>query len=312
MNAVTGNSGDLWGACIFCYSGVDTSGGLANILDGVPTLTDASGTTTCTYPALTISRADSMIVRFLARFRDAADTFTPTATWNEREDIGSTIRTGGQFHLQDKLATASGAQAAVTVAPSVTSAARYLAITMALKAVPVPTSTGIARLSLAAGLEPVARTEHAIKVRARVTSGAGVIRAALYEGGAPRSDVLSSSALTTSLAEYALPIADLDAASITDYSNLEIQLWGYAAGGGAITFEVDQVWLETPEASTPPLTKSLSDGFGLGDNCKPSLLPTYTTLIDDFNRADGPVYAGAGAAIGTARCTGARPRRPPP
>ena len=74
-----------------------------------------------------------MLVRFLARFRDAADTFTPTATWNEREDLGSTVRTGAQFHLQDKLATGTGSQAAVTVAPSVTSAARYLAVSLALR-----------------------------------------------------------------------------------------------------------------------------------------------------------------------------------
>ena len=117
---VTGTSGDILGAGIVCYSGVDTTGGIAAILDGTPTTTDASGTTTCTYPALTIARTDSMIVRFLARFRDAADTFTPTATWNERADLGTTNRTGGQFHMQDKLATASGSQAAVTVAPSVT------------------------------------------------------------------------------------------------------------------------------------------------------------------------------------------------
>jgi hypothetical protein len=134
--AVTGTSGDLWGAYITDYSLVNLAGGISTILDGTPTTTDASGTTTCTYPALTISNSDSMLIRFLARFRDAADTFTPTATWNEREDIGVTTRTGGQFHLQDKAATASGVQAAVTVAPSNTTAARYLAVTIALKNAP--------------------------------------------------------------------------------------------------------------------------------------------------------------------------------
>ena len=134
----TGTSGDIFGAGIVCYSGVDTSGGITAIFDGTPTTTDASGTTTCTYPALTISRADSMVMRMLSRYRDAADTFTPTATWNERADLGSTNRTGGQFHMQDKLATASGSQAAVTVAPSVTTASRYLAVTLALKATRPP------------------------------------------------------------------------------------------------------------------------------------------------------------------------------
>ena len=136
LDGTTGTSGDIWGGAIVCYSGVDLSLGIANILDGTPTATDASGTTTCTYPALSITRADSMIVRTLARFRDAADTFTFTATWNERLDSGSTNRLGGQQHLQDKLATASGSQASVTVAPSNTTAARYLAVTLALEAAP--------------------------------------------------------------------------------------------------------------------------------------------------------------------------------
>ena len=243
----TGTSGDIWGACIFCYSGVDLSGGISAILDGTPTTTDAAGTTTCTYPALTISNSASMIVRFLARFRDAADTFTFTSTWNEREDLGTTTRTGGQFHLQDKLATSSGSQASVTVAPSNTTSARYLAVTAALKPI-VPTQTSVARLSLATGGEPATRTAHSIKVRARVTSGAGRIRAALYEGATNRSGDLESSALTTSLANYTLAIPDASAANITDYSDLEIRLWGYAVGGGAIVVEVDQIWLETPEA----------------------------------------------------------------
>ena len=135
-SAVTGTSGDVWGAFMICYSGTDT----ASLLDGTPTVQDASGTTTCTYPALTITNPvpDTMIVRFLVRFRDAADTFTPTATWNEREDASTLNRLGCQLHLQDKLASASGAQATVTVAPSNTTAARYLAVTLGLKAVLPP------------------------------------------------------------------------------------------------------------------------------------------------------------------------------
>ena len=153
----TGTTGDLAGACIFCYSGVDVSGGITSALyDGTPTTTDASGTTTCTYPALSISTSTAMLVRFLARFRDAADTFTFTATWNEREDLGSTNRTGGQFHLQDKLATASGSQASVTVAPSNTTAARYLAVTAALKAAAAATVERQAAFAATAALASAA------------------------------------------------------------------------------------------------------------------------------------------------------------
>ena len=160
LDGTTGTSGDIWGGAVVCYSGVDLTLGIANILDGTPTATDASGTTTCTYPALTITRADSMIVRTLARFRDAVDTFTFTATWNERLDAGSTNRLGGQQHLQDKLATVSGSQASVTVAPSVTTASRYLAVTLALEASPP-----IVPLSAAASLAtPVLALTAATKI----------------------------------------------------------------------------------------------------------------------------------------------------
>jgi hypothetical protein len=138
-SAVTGNSGDLWGACIYCFSGVDLSGGISAIHDGTPTTTDASGTTTCTYPtSASNSKVGNQIVRFLARFRDAADTFTPTASplHDEHEDASSTVRTGAQHHFQGRTTTATGTQASVTVAPSNTTAARYLAVTALLKAAP--------------------------------------------------------------------------------------------------------------------------------------------------------------------------------
>lgn len=134
MDGTTGTSGDMWGACMYCYSGVDVVGGVPTI-DASATPTDASGTTTCTYPAITTATANAMVIRFLVRFRDAADTFTPTGSpaHNEREDASTTNRLGGQHHLQDMIAASAGTQAAVTVAPSNTTAARYLATSVALK-----------------------------------------------------------------------------------------------------------------------------------------------------------------------------------
>ena len=248
----TGTSGDIFGAGIVCYSGVDTSGGITAIFDGTPTTTDASGTTTCTYPALTITNTNSMIMRLLARFRDAADTFTPTATWNERADLGTTVRTGGQFHMQDKLATASGAQASVTVVPSNTTASRYLAVTVALKAIQ-PKQTTTAEISLGTIPTPETRTAHKIVVRARVASGSGIIRAQLYEGGTARSAVLESSVLTGSFVDYTFTVADVDAAGITSYANLSIRITGYSAAGAGV-FEVSQLYLETPAAPAGPKT----------------------------------------------------------
>ena len=260
---VTGNSGDIWGACLFCYSGVDTSGGIANIFDGTPTTTDASATTVVTFPALTISRADSLLVGTLTRFIDSAtNTYTPTAGWNEREDLASTSRTGGNIFLQDKLATVSGSQASVTVTPLNTTNSRYLAVSFALKSIP-PKQTSIARISLASASVPATRTGHTIMVRARKTNAAHTakINVALYEGGTQRGLTIQSSELTTSFANYSFGIGDAGAAAITDYSNLEVYLWGTASSGSATVFEVSQLWLEIPAAAaaTPtPISLSAS------------------------------------------------------
>jgi hypothetical protein len=108
------------------------------------------------------------------------------------------------------------------------------------------TETAVARISLASGDTPTVRTGHTIKIRARVTSGAGTLRAALYEGSDNRSGNLETSALSTSLAEYSLPIAQADAEDITDYSDLELRVWGYAVAGGSIVFEVAEAKLEIP------------------------------------------------------------------
>lgn len=117
-----------------------------------------------------------------------------------------------------------------------------------------PTQTTVARVSLAPAGTPGTRTNHALSVRARVTSGAGTIRAALYDEGTGTniSGDLESSTLTTSLATYSLPIADAAAATITDYQHLEVRLWGYAAAGGAIVFEVAEVALSIPSAISAP------------------------------------------------------------
>ncbi len=133
---VTGNSGDNAAGFVICYSGVHQT----TPFDVATTVNDASGTTTDTYPAITTSTAGAMVVRTLARYQDLAVTFTPTASpaHNERVDTSTTNRTGSQEHLQDLLAGAAGAQAAVTVAPSSTTASRYLAVSVALRAATVP------------------------------------------------------------------------------------------------------------------------------------------------------------------------------
>jgi hypothetical protein len=138
ITGATGTTGEEWGAGMACYSDVDLAGGIANILDGTAAVTDASGTTTCTYAANTITQADSMLVRFLARWEDLNVTFTASATWNQRHGVSTTNRTGANFQTQDKVASASGSQASTTVTPSSSVNTRYLAVSFALKSAPPP------------------------------------------------------------------------------------------------------------------------------------------------------------------------------
>lgn len=122
----------------------------------------------------------------------------------------------------------------------------------------VPTATTVARVSLEAGGEPVTRTEHQIVVRARKASGTGAVtlKAALYESGANKSGDLTSGSLTTSFAEYILPIPDASAVNITDYSNLEIRFWGASTAGEAVDVDVAEIWLEIPEAAAERMRKT--------------------------------------------------------
>ena len=130
-----------------------------------------------------------------------------------------------------------------------------------------PTQTGTAKISLASGAAPATRTAHSIKLRARTTAGAGKIRVALYEGATNRTGgvgYLESAALTTSLADYSLALTDAAAASISSYANLDVWIWGFAASGGAIVFEVDQLWLEIPASGAGSETPTPGGAVGGG------------------------------------------------
>ena len=139
---------------------------------------------------------------------------------------------------------------------------------VAIAETPTPTQTTVARLSLAPADTPETRTAHSIKVRARTTTGSsGTIRAALYESTTNRSGDLESTPITNTLADYTLAIPDASAANITDYTNLEVRVWGYDVNGAALVFEIDQVYLELPAAPAGSLfSRTASDtGLSLSD-----------------------------------------------
>ena len=116
---------------------------------------------------------------------------------------------------------------------------------------PTERTTPVRKFSLAGGGDPYARTRHKIVIRARVTTAiSAVLHAALYEGSTNRSGDLTSASLTTSLADYELPISDAAAASITSYADLAIWVWATSPTGTG-TLEIAEVYLSTPTAPVP-------------------------------------------------------------
>lgn len=127
---------------------------------------------------------------------------------------------------------------------------------------PPPTQTSVARLTLADATDPEEDADHSISIRARVTTGTGVIRVALYEGANNRTGTLEAT-LTTSLANYTLDISEAVAATITSYAGLELRIWGYDQNGGtgADRFEVDRVSLKVPQNLKVPKAAFVGGGY---------------------------------------------------
>lgn len=235
----------------------------------ITTLTDGS------WVVLTVGNSPDLAV--------STQSTTSPGALTERAEVLSTGGTDASIAHASAEKASAGSTGALTWAQT-NAASGTLAY--AIEPEPTPTQTAVAEVDLAAGTEPDTRTNHSIQARARVTSGAGTLRAALYEGATNRSGDLESGALTTSLADYTLPIADASAANITDYSNLSIRFHGYAAGGGAIVFEIDQLWLKAPEGSGPS-TQEITPGRV--DRTRQIFAPTITTgavSITITNRMD--------------------------
>lgn len=120
------------------------------------------------------------------------------------------------------------------------------------------TQTAVARVSLGPGSDPVVDTGHAMVVTCRITTSTAAcrLRMQLYQGATPIGGVFETADLTTSFSQTTSTLGTIAASAITDYSDLEIRFWGYSANGGAIVFEVDQLYLEIPPpglSSSPPV-----------------------------------------------------------
>ncbi len=180
-------------------------------------------------------------------------------------NLGGLVATA---HLNQQTATAdpgvftavTGAWRAQTIVihPAVVTGAATQALTFTSTTsgtvTELPRTTGVARISLASGDTPDTQTDHSITVKARTTTGStGKINVALYEGANNRSgNLVQTGSLTNSLVAYTIDIGDTEAATITDYSDLEIRLWGTNATGGLLTYEVAEVSLTIPVGASGP------------------------------------------------------------
>lgn len=154
-----------------------------------------------------------------------------------------------------------------------------------------PTSTTVARVSLASIPTPTTQDHHSLFFRAKKASGTGsvLLRAALYEGATNRSGNLASSALTTSLADYELSISDAAAATITDYSNLEVRFWGTSATSDTIAVSVADVWLQTPAgAGAASYTRDVTDSFTFSESLVRASQGFTRTRTDSFTFSESP------------------------
>jgi hypothetical protein len=124
------------------------------------------------------------------------------------------------------------------------------AVQVAFSGGPSGQTTGIGGFSLSLLAQPDTRTGHVLHVRARKANPteAGIMRFWLYESQVLRSGPLDVG-LTDSFTTATAVIPDVDAATITNYSQLELRFQGVSTSG-AITPQMSFVELQTPGSST--------------------------------------------------------------
>ncbi len=267
--------------------------------------------TSITYTApltLNVTDGSSWIVG-LAGHRTATDVLSRTVTGMTTRSSGGAATSLGA-HTEQAAAWATGEAFTVNASSAWRS---YVAEVVAA----APKQTGTAEISLAAAQVPTTRTGHVVNIRARKTNAAHaiVLRAQLYEGATARSAVLET-ALTTTLADYPLAVADADAATIGSYANLSVRVWGYSTVGDAGTVEVANLSFSLPSAGAGSRFGAVDSPFTFGVSTSGQIAPTGTKttgtfevslepalnpatepgtdILDDFTRADtGPPPSGS-------------------
>lgn len=119
------------------------------------------------------------------------------------------------------------------------------------------TQTPTDRVALTADT-PATRTDHYIYVVCSITNNAhdGVMRFQLYEGSTAIGPEFETDPLTTTPTEFAFHLPDADAEDIVDYTNLELEFYGYSGSGDPTEFHFHEAWLVLPAPSEAETTDS--------------------------------------------------------
>lgn len=146
------------------------------------------------------------------------------------------------------------------------------------------------RLSLGPLGVPLTQTGHSIRLKAQVVNPAHSVYPVveLWEGAVKRSGPLNGSTLTGTLTWYTINIPDVDAASITDYSNLEIRIGGTAPTGHAAQIRISQLELNIPQAVPAQVYGGSSGGRSVA-----SVGGAKTVRVAKSSGATSPKLAGA-------------------
>lgn len=151
--------------------------------------------------------------------------------------------------------------------------------------------TSIGEVSLDPSGDPGDDTNHTIHIRARTTTGSGgTMRVALFEGASNRSGWLETSALSTSLTDYLLPIPAASAANISNYGDLSLQFYGYHGAGQGLVFEVAEMYLVTPLAPAGNSVTGTDSGSGAEVS---SLAASITATGDTGSGAEASALAAS-------------------
>jgi hypothetical protein len=250
----TGNSGQTFMAQILSFTGValDTPFGTSGTAYNAASATNTSIGAISAPASMT---AGSLALGAGIRSDDSATAATFTTGWTiAGADINGTAGADAGMYQAYWPVVGATQPTALTISSlsslATTRAGRIWWINPATL-----TTTATARVSLGSIPTPNSTNFHSLGVTARTTDAKhGTIRMQLYEGATARSAEYETSALTSTLANYTLPLTSVEAAAITSHSDLEVRFRGTSVTGQATAFEVAEVWLQTEQGTAVSVT----------------------------------------------------------